>query len=294
MKQRRLMKWLPILLGILLIATFVGCSNGDSEESVAEETTEATTTEAISTEEEVATIDLSNATLLTEGKLTVGMVIDYPPFEYYPSNGDTPIGVDVDIIDAVAKQLGLTVEIKNVPWDDALFTNMGSEYDVVCSAVTITDERLKDMIFSDSYIDSYQSVVVRKDSNISINGFEDLDGLKVAVQKDTVSDELMQDYINNETIQVELTENEVATRCFEQLIAGEIDAIVCDSTVTEGQVARNVDTLMEAYRDESKVEKFAIAIEKNNIGLQTAINEALNDLRNQNLDQTIIDNWFSR
>ena len=150
------------------------------------------------------------------------------------------------------------------------------------------------MIFSDSYIDNYQSIVVRSDCDIAIDSFERLDGLKVAVQKDTVSDELMNSLIDNETINVQLLENEVATDCFDQLNAKEIDAIVCDSTVAEGQVARSSGAFVEAYRDASNVEKFAIAIGKDNQGLQKAINEALAILDDSGVEKTIINSWFSR
>lgn len=300
MKKKIWKNCVAVLMGLLCLATFTGCGDAATEsgamsKAITEMTsTEDATEEDVNAQEEKASIDLSDANLVAEGKLTVGMVIDYPPFEYYPPNGDTPIGVDVDIINAVAKELGLQVDIKNVPWDEALFTNMSNEYDVVCSAVTITEDRLGNMIFSDAYIDSYQSVVVRKDSKITIDSFEDLDGLKIAVQKDTVSDELMQKYVEDETVQIELKANEVATDCFEQLKAGEVDAVVCDSTVTKGQVARNQDSLEEAYRDESKVEKFAIAINKENPGLQAAINEALHKLQETGTDKAIINRWFSR
>ncbi len=297
MKKGFLKKSMVLLLSAICMMTVVGCS-GKGE--IAQETPVPTTIETTSSNQSDDNflqvnqeyIDISSANLITEGKLTVGMVIDYPPFEYYASNGGTAIGIDVDIVNAVAKHLGLEVEIKDVPWDDALFTNIGKEYDIVCSAVTITDERLEEMIFSSSYIDNYQSVVVAKNSDISINSFEDLNGLKIAVQKDTVSDELMTSLMSNEDMEIELTENEVATDCFEQLKAGKIDAIVCDSTVTEGQVARNPEDFEEAYRDEANVEKFAIAIGKDNMGLQTAINEALDKLQEEGTSKKIINSWF--
>lgn len=293
MKKGFMKKCMAVLMGALCVTTFAGCSGSDEQEQIGEITPEVTE-EAVEVETASVGIDLTDADLITEGTLTVGMVIDYPPFEYYPTNGTMPIGIDVDIVNAVAKQLGLQVEIKDVPWDDALFTNMGSLYDVVCSAVTITDDRLDDMIFSDPYIDSYQSIVVRENSDAQIKSFEDLAGMKVAVQKGTVSDELMQSYIEQQLFEIDLMQYEVATDCFEKLMAGTVDAIVCDSTVTEGQIARNEDKLEEAFRDKSKVEKFAIAIHKQNQGLQRAINEALDILETEGIEKMIIDSWFSK
>lgn len=311
-------KIVSLILGILLIVSLTACSKGNTEkiqnsieevqnqiaaENEANDIKIAEDNSAI-TEElvEQNIIDISTARFVNEGKLTVGMVVDYPPFEYYSSNGNVPIGVDVDIVTNIAKKLGLELEIKDVPWDDNLFINIGSEYDVVCSAVTITEERKAEMIFSNSYIDNYQSVVVKADNSININSFNDLNGLKVAVQKGTVSNELMNELIGSdslgesleESFNIELFENDVATDCFEQLLSGQVDAIVCDSTVTDGQVARNSEMLKEAYRDESEIEQFAIAIGKDNEGLQAAINEAIAMLEDEGTSSKIINSWFSK
>ena len=298
MKNQLLKRCVAVLLGVLFMTSLAGCSNADSDKNV--DITEASIAEAEDAikEDDIdavsESIDLGDATLINDGILTVGMVVDYPPFEYYPTNGTEPIGVDVDIVNALADELGLEVEIKDVPWDDALFANIGSEYDVVCSAVTITDDRLEEMLFTDAYIDNYQSIVICRDSEVNIQGFESLDGLRIAVQKGTVSDEMMMGFVEQETISIELIENEIATDCFEKLKNGDVDAVVCDSTVAEGQVTRNSDVFSEVYRDESTVERFAIAIGKDNTGLQIALNKALSKLQNEGAVTSIIDSWFSR
>lgn len=298
MKNQLLKRCVAVLLGVSFMTSLAGCSNADSDKNV--DITEASIAEAEDAikEDDIdavsESIDLGDATLINDGILTVGMVVDYPPFEYYPINGTEPIGVDVDIVNALADELGLEVEIKDVPWDDALFANIGSEYDVVCSAVTITDDRLEEMLFTDAYIDNYQSIVICRDSEVNIQGFESLDGLRIAVQKGTVSDEMMMGFVEQETISIELIENEIATDCFEQLKNGDVDAVVCDSTVAEGQVTRNSDVFSEVYRDESTVERFAIAIGKDNTGLQIALNKALSKLQNEGAVTSIIDSWFSR
>ncbi len=285
-----------LIVGLLIILGLAGCtSNNDNLSSELENTSDtADGNDELNgiVEEKMPIIDISSAKLVSEGKLTVGMVVDYPPFEYYPDNGNTPIGIDVDIAKSIADKLGLELEIKNVPWDDNLFTNIGSEYDVVCSAITITEKRKEEMLFSDSYIENYQSIVIAKDSEIVIDNISNLSGLKVAVQKDTVSDDFVKELISAGEIEIELIENEVATECFEQLLNGEIDAIVCDSTVAEGQVARNAESLKEAIRDESRVEQFAIAISKDNEGLKEAINEAIEKLEEEGIIEKIIRSWF--
>lgn len=138
------------IAGLLITLGLVGCASNRASSPTEPEATPEVITDNDENKvitEETSVIDLSSAKLVSEGKLTVGMVVDYPPFEFYPDNGNTPIGIDVDIVSNIAKKLGLELEIKDVPWDDNLFANMGSEYDVVCSAVTITEERMTKMLF---------------------------------------------------------------------------------------------------------------------------------------------------
>lgn len=288
-------KSIALILGAVCLIGATGCENNSSSNGGdKEKPTQIVFISEKGNEDRKNEIDISNAKLVEEGKLTVAMVADYPPFEYYTSNGSEPIGVDVDIANAISKKLNLKIQIKDVPWDDDLFSNIGKEYDIVCSAITITDERKKEVIFSDSYIDSYQSVVVSKENDITFDSFDDLNGLRVAVQKDTVSDKLIKNLTKKKKLKVKLSENDVATECFNQLIDGKIDAIVCDSSVAEGQVERNSDKLKEAYRDESNIEQFAIAIGKDNEELLKGINEALEQLSDEGYTKKIISSWFGR
>ncbi len=107
------------------------------------------------------TVDTSAITLMSEGKLLVGAEIGYPPFEDYASDGVTPVGFDIDLMKGIAAKLGLEVEFINTAWE-GIFLGIDQNYDCVCSAVSINDERKLTMSFSDPYIQNYQSVVIAK------------------------------------------------------------------------------------------------------------------------------------
>ncbi len=106
------------------------------------------------TEPDMAAIDT-----LTEGKIIVGSDTAYPPFEFV--EGGETVGFDVDIVTACAEKLGLEVEFLTYKFD-ALITDAqaGSSFDMVASAMTITDERAQSVDFSDPYINSNQSLAV--------------------------------------------------------------------------------------------------------------------------------------
>ena len=140
--------------------------------------------------------------LMNDGVLTVGVEIGYLPFEDFADDGTTPIGYDIDIATAVADKLGLEVNFINTAWD-GIFAGIDVNYDCVCSAVTINAERQETMLFSTPYINNYQAVVVPTGSDLEISSFQDLDGMTIAVQKETTSDQLMSDYKSTGSIDKE-------------------------------------------------------------------------------------------
>jgi ABC-type amino acid transport substrate-binding protein len=236
-------------------------------------------------------IDLSGVTLLQDGVLNVGMEIGYPPFEEFAEDGVTPIGYDIDFALALGEKLGLTINFVNTAWD-GIFQGIGVNYDVVISAVTITEERKESMLFSDPYINNYQAVVVKADYAGEINGFLDLSGMVIAVQKETTSDILMSDYVNTGSIDCTISANEKIATCFTQLKNGEVDAVVVDSTVAVGYLAAEPGTYMIAFQDESEPEQFGVAMALDATALQAAINEAIAQLTGEGFIEENIAFWF--
>ena len=115
-------------------------------------------------------------------KLRVGSDVAYPPFEYFDTDGTTPIGVDMELAEAIGEKLGCEVEIVNTGWDGIFAGLSKGDYDVVISAVTITSERLLDFDFSDPYIENWQSIVVMSDAAVKPADPSELAGLRVGYQ----------------------------------------------------------------------------------------------------------------
>ncbi len=236
-------------------------------------------------------IDLSGVKLMQDGVLNVGMEIGYPPFEDFAEDGTTPIGYDVDFANALGEKLGLTINFVNTAWD-GIFQGIDVNYDCVISAVTITETRKETMLFSEPYINNYQAVVVRSDYTGTIGSFLDLDGMAIAVQKETTSDILMSDYVDTGSIKCTISANEKVTTCFTQLTNGEVDAVVVDSTVADGYLASNPDLYIKAFQDESEPEQFGVAMGLENTALQTAINAAIDQLTAEGFFEENVEYWF--
>ena len=207
---------------------------------------------------------------LYAGVLTVGCEAGYPPFEMVADDGESVVGLDMDIMAAVAEKLGLQMQVVTTSFD-GIFDGIGVNYDVVCSAVTITPDRMQNMLFSLPYITNYQAVVVPADKDVEINSFMDLDGYVIGVQKGTTADILMGDYESTQTINVTVVANDKLSNCFTQLTNGEIQAVVVDSGVAESYVAKNPELYKIVYQDMTEGEQFAIAMGLNDTDMQAAI-----------------------
>ena len=160
-------KILSLLLVFAPIATMAGCGS-NSKQSSAEKSTEATNTTASSEKKWVIVTDTA-----------------FKPFEYTDDNGDF-VGIDVDILDAIAANQGFEYELKPLGWDASIAACQAGQADGMIAGASITDDRKESgWIFSDGYYDANQSMAVEASSDIA--GFEDLDGQSVAVKTGTMS-----------------------------------------------------------------------------------------------------------
>ncbi len=296
-------KILALVCVMAMVVSFAGCGTKDADQGAGDLTkaadptdapdpTEAVgPTQAAPTEAAEEGIDLSDVKLINNGTLTIGVEIGYPPFEDFAEDGTTPIGYDIDFANALGEKLGLKINFINTAWD-GIFQGIDVNYDCVISAVTITEDRKESMSFSDPYINNYQAVVVRPDFAGEVTGFLDLDGLAIAVQKETTSDILMSDYVATGSINCTISANEKITTCFTQLENGEVDAVVVDSTVADGYLASNPDKYIKVFQDESEPEQFGVALGKENTALQAALNEAIAQLTEEGFFEDNIAFWF--
>lgn len=215
-------------------------------------------------------------TLVKDGTLTVGTAAEYEPFEYM-EDGQYK-GFDLDLIQDIAKKLGLTVEFANVDFDTIVpGVSSGAKYDVGIGAITVTPERKKEVDFTDSYYMDDQAIVTMKD-NADITGdnykekLDSADG-KIAVQSGSTAEAFAKENFPN----AELVPFKNATDCFSALQAGQSVALVTNRSVAAQLVATSFDN-EQVVKLISTGEEYAIAVNKDNSGLKDAINKALKEL----------------
>ena len=171
-------KILTVILGMAMAASMTACGG-------AAETT-APATDASSTEESAdASADASAQTSTDSKKWIIATDTAFKPFEYTDESGEF-VGIDMDILAAVAEDQGFDYEVQVLGWDASIAACQAGQADGMIAGASITDERKSSgWIFSDGYYDANQSMAVASGSDIK--GFDDLDGLSVAVKTGTMS-----------------------------------------------------------------------------------------------------------
>lgn len=222
--------------------------------------------------------------LVNAGTLTVGSDTAFPPFE--TMNGTTAEGFDVDLVTAIAKDMGLKTVFSSVKFDTLIPQLVaGGKFDMIASAMTITDERKQQIDFADPYIDSNQSLSVAKGS--SIKSTKDLAGKTVGVQSGTTGEAWAKENLKGSKV-VPFDDTLAA---FAALQAGKVDGIINDLPVSAYIVkdpARNAAIVQEIPTGE----QYGFAIAKTNPELTKAVNAALAKLKSDGTYNAIYKKWF--
>jgi cystine transport system substrate-binding protein len=220
-----------------------------------------------------------------DGVITVGTEGTYRPFTYHEGGSGPLTGYDVEVMKAVADELGVKVEFKETQWD-AIFAGLqAGRFDAIANQVSITPEREKDYAFSTPYTVSPGVIVVPQD-NDDITSFADLKGKTTAQSLTSNWYELAKD--NGAKVQnVEGWAQAVAL-----LEQGRVDATVNDSlTFLDWQKTEGKDTLKIAAETDDE-SRNAITFRKGSDDLVAAVDKALDKLRQDGTLAKISEKYF--
>lgn len=218
---------------------------------------------------------------------TVRVVLDatWPPFEMTDEQTKEVIGLDIDLMNAVAEKAGFEVEFINIGFDTALAGLAQCQYDASISAISITDERKEEMLFSNPYFTAGQLVTVNT-SNTDITGIESLVGKKVGAQIGTTG------AIEAEKIEgVVYSGYDSIDLAFLDVMNGQLDAVIADNTLALGYIAQNPDKL-KAAGDVFTGENYGVAVCKEKPELVEKINQALAELESEGYLEELTEKWF--
>lgn len=227
---------------------------------------------------------------LRRGVLTVGSDLAYAPFESFDPASQKPVGFDVDLLTEVAKRAGLQAEFVNQTFSGIIAGLLAKRYDVVASAMTITQGRLAQLCFSDPYLDANQSLVVQAKAASRLASTDALSAKVVGVQTDTTGEAWVNEHLKAKARTIK--SYETADDAFLDLKAGKVDALVHDHPVN--LYRQKLDPAFAVVEEIPTGERYGIAVHPESRGLRDAINRALREIRADGTYDRIYESWFGR
>ncbi|MCD8384706.1 MAG: ABC transporter substrate-binding protein [Clostridiales bacterium] len=294
-------KLLALLLALVMCLSLAACGSSDTTEDAAAEdetstteeesadteksadTEEATDTEESADAEEEVAEETAALTTVTEGVLTMSTNAAFPPYEMTTDDGGFE-GIDVEIATAIAEKLGLELQIDDMDFDSALLAVQQGKSDIVMAGVSVTEDRLLVMDFSDSYATGVQVVIVPEGSEVTVDTLGDY---VIGTQRATTGNiYCTDDYGENHVVAYD---NGITA--VQALMNGQVDCVVIDSAPAQEFVAANAGlTILDT---EYVSEEYAIGMSKGNTALVEAVNNALAELTADGTIQAIVDKYIA-
>lgn len=223
------------------------------------------------------------------GTLKVGLMGTYAPYNFLNDKKEMD-GFDADIAKEIAKRLGVKVDFVAQEFSGMIAGLQAKKFDAVISQMTITDERKKQLDFTEPYITNEVKIIVKQDNN-SITKLEDFKGKNIGVGLGT-NDET---YLRNEVLpkvgKFEIkTYNDVITS-LQDLNSGRIDATINNIYALKPIVDKN-GFKIKAVGEAIKADKAGIAVRKDNPEFRDALDKALKDMKTDGTYNTIFKKWF--
>ena len=266
--------------GLSVAALALTACGGSSSTASSAAASSVASSAAASSEAASAAADL---TTVEAGKLTMATNATFPPYEMTTDAG-TIEGIDVDTAQAIAEKLGLELQIDDMDFDAALLSVQQGKADIAMAGITVTDERMAVMSFSDSYATGIQSVIVPEGSDIA--SVDDLAGKKIGTQRGTTGYLYCSDDFGEDAV----VAYDNGLTAVQALNNGQVDAVVIDNEPAKAYVESNpgLKILDTSYAEED----YAIGMNKSNTALLEAVNAALEELKADGTLQAIVDKYI--
>ena len=263
MEEPNMKKLLALLLAVILVLSLAACTSTAKDDEPASDA----------------------------AKLTMATEATFPPYEYY--DGDTIVGIDVEVAQAIADKLGMELEVTDIAFDSIIPGVQTGKYDMGMAGMTVTDERKEQVNFSDSYATGVQVVIVKDGS--AITSVDDLlaDGANTVVGTQAGTTGFIYATSDIEDAGLGTVKSfGKTTDAVEALKNGQVDCVILDNEPAKALVAANEG--LHILDTEYAVEDYAIAIAKENTDLLEKVNKALSELTADGTLQSIVDKYIGK
>jgi len=264
-----------------LALVLVGCGGSSNTDSADTDDTTTTTTDG-------------SYSLVTEGKIISVSDMECPPFSSYKDGTSEPEGFEIDLMAAVAEKMGLESEwLPKMDFDAIIpLIKQGGKADVGVANFTITDERKKEIDFSDPYYIANIGFVTKADTTAtSIDDFN-VEGMRIGAQAGTTGEAWAKENLPNaEVVAMAPSQAMLSVQTGGDGSDG-LDAMVADLPVVEGLINKSYSDL-KVFEQIATGDEFGIVISKDNPELTAALNKALAELEEDGTIDALVEKWLS-
>lgn len=277
-----------LLAAAMLLVSITACGEkktDDSSKASAAPTVAATATAAASAAPQ-ANGSGKLADIKKAGKVVIGTSADYAPYEFHKNidGKDTVVGFDIEIAKAIAADLGVTLEIKDMGFDGLLPALEAGKIDFVISGMTPNPDREKIVDFSKVYYNAEQIILVRADNKDKFKSMDDIKKATVGVQTASIQEDLAKEQAAGATIK----SIGKITDLVMQLKGKKVDAVFMESPVASGYVKKNADLVISSVKPKAEQAGSAIAVKKGNKEFVDQVNKTLDRLMgDKSLDKLV-------
>lgn len=222
----------------------------------------------------------------TGGTLTVCTDAPYEPFEFEGDDGEFT-GFDMELMREIAGRMDMDMEVTVQPFEGIWLAPQAGECNIVASAMTITDDRAENALFSDPYFEADQSLLIPADDADEYESLDDLEGGTIGVQSGTTG----QDYAEENAPEgAQVREFGEEGPIFLALESGDVQAVLQDLPVNGTRAEESDDfVVIETY---ATGESYGFATTPDNEALMDDVNSALEDIREDGTYDELFDEWF--
>lgn len=247
---------LSAALFLCLSALLLGCGGQNDKEAEADSADDASEDEKIE-------------------KLVVGTDATYAPMESMDKNGEI-VGIDIDIVKALAEAVGIEVEFKNVGWEPLFPAVDSGEVDFAVSSITITDERSENFDFTDPYYVANQLILVEEGSDVE--AFKDLEDERISVQINTTGHIVAKELLGETSANIVAAET--MPLAISEMLNGNADAAVGDNSTVNEYMKNNPDVDVKTIEDDSfEKEYYGLMVKKGNTEVLDLLNEGISKIK---------------
>ena len=217
-----------------------------------------------------------------DNTLVMATNAEFPPYEFY--EGEEIVGIDAEFAVAIAEKLGMELKIEDMAFDSIIPAVQSGKADFGAAGMTVTEDRMKEVDFSDTYYTGRQVIIVAED-NTEITGPDELVGKKIGVQQGTTGDIYATDDYGDENIE----RYNKGFEAVEALKQGKIDAVIIDDQPAKTFVKENKG--LKILETEYVEEDYALCFKKDS-DLVEKVNDAIAELKEDGTFDKIIDKYI--